>query len=280
MWGSPGPTAAAHAKVEWIEHLGDQNHLHLAVGEHKLVTLVDPEVELVGRRCHRHRPAPAALFRRGWRADQRVGVAWQWIWARICRAELVKAVAATIERHAEELTTLDQAIGDGDHGLNMKRGFEAVLADVANLSAKPWPDFLKGVGTMLVMKVGGASGPLYGTLFMALGKDLPAEPTRADLVRAFRGAIDGGAGARQVGARPEDHARRADPGAPRSWKPASMATGAITLAAACGGRGDHSGQGDARPRLVPRRPLDRAHGSRRAVVRIDDRSRREVLEKA
>src|SRR5688572_33036181 len=81
------------------------------------------------------------------------------------RAELVTAVAATIERHAEELTTLDQAIGDGDHGLNMKRGFEAVLADVANLSAKPWPDLLKGVGTMLVMKVGGASGPLYGTLF-------------------------------------------------------------------------------------------------------------------
>src|SRR5215510_9671875 len=105
------------------------------------------------------------------------------------RAELVKAVATTIERHAEELTTLDQAIGDGDHGLNMKRGFEAVLADVANLSAKPWPDFLKGVGTMLVMKVGGASGPLYGTLFMALGKDLPIEPTRADLPRAFRAAI-------------------------------------------------------------------------------------------
>jgi len=105
------------------------------------------------------------------------------------RAELVKAVATTIESHAEELTTLDQAIGDGDHGLNMKRGFDAVLADVASLSAKPWPDFLKGVGTMLVMKVGGASGPLYGTLFMGLGKDLPAEPGRADLVRAFRGAV-------------------------------------------------------------------------------------------
>jgi len=105
------------------------------------------------------------------------------------RAELVKAVAATIDRHADELTTLDQAIGDGDHGINMKRGFDAVLADVANLSAKPWPDFLKGVGTMLVMKVGGASGPLYGTLFMALGKNLPAEPGRDDLIRAFRGAI-------------------------------------------------------------------------------------------
>jgi phosphoenolpyruvate---glycerone phosphotransferase subunit DhaL len=105
------------------------------------------------------------------------------------RLELVKAAAATIEGHADELTALDQAIGDGDHGINMKRGFEAVLADAANLSAKPWPDFLKGVGTMLVMKVGGASGPLYGTLFMALGKDLPAEPGRDDLVRAFRNAI-------------------------------------------------------------------------------------------
>jgi dihydroxyacetone kinase-like protein len=105
------------------------------------------------------------------------------------RAKLVRAVASVIERHAEELTSLDQAIGDGDHGLNMKRGFEAVLADAANLSAKPWPDFLKGVGTVLVMKVGGASGPLYGTLFMALGKDLSEEPGRADLVRAFRAAI-------------------------------------------------------------------------------------------
>jgi phosphoenolpyruvate---glycerone phosphotransferase subunit DhaL len=105
------------------------------------------------------------------------------------RAELVRAVAAAIDSHAEELTTLDQAIGDGDHGINMKRGFDAVLADVANLSAKPWPDFLKGVGTMLVMKVGGASGPLYGTLFMALGKDLPIEPGRADVARAFRSAV-------------------------------------------------------------------------------------------
>jgi dihydroxyacetone kinase-like protein len=105
------------------------------------------------------------------------------------RAELVRAVASVIEAHAEELTTLDQAIGDGDHGINMKRGFEAVAADVDALSAKPWPDFLKSVGTTLVMKVGGASGPLYGTLFMALGKELPAEPTRADLARAFKAAI-------------------------------------------------------------------------------------------
>jgi dihydroxyacetone kinase-like protein len=106
------------------------------------------------------------------------------------RAELVKAAAATIEKHAGELTTLDQAIGDGDHGINMKRGFDAALADAANLGAKPWPDFLKGVGTMLVMKVGGAAGPLYGTFFMALGKDMPAEPGPADLVRCFRAAVN------------------------------------------------------------------------------------------
>jgi dihydroxyacetone kinase-like protein len=105
------------------------------------------------------------------------------------RLALVNAVAAVIDRHAEELTELDQAIGDGDHGINMKRGFEAVAAEAASLSAKPWPDFLKGVGTTLVMKVGGASGPLYGTLFMAMGKDLPVEPGRDDLVRAFRAAI-------------------------------------------------------------------------------------------
>lgn len=105
------------------------------------------------------------------------------------RMALVRAVAETVSRHADELTTLDQAIGDGDHGINMKRGFEAVAADAAALSAKPWPDFLKSVGTTLVMKVGGASGPLYGTLFMAMGKELPENPTAADLTRAFRAAI-------------------------------------------------------------------------------------------
>lgn len=105
------------------------------------------------------------------------------------RKALVTALALTIDRHAEELTSLDQAIGDGDHGLNMKRGFAAVAADVDALSQKPWPDFLKGVGMTLVMKVGGASGPLFGTLFMTLGKELPAEPSADDVVHALRAAI-------------------------------------------------------------------------------------------
>jgi phosphoenolpyruvate---glycerone phosphotransferase subunit DhaL len=105
------------------------------------------------------------------------------------RKALVSATAKTILEHAGELTALDQAIGDGDHGINMKRGFEAVVADLDALVLKPWPDFLKGVGMTLVMKVGGASGPLFGTFFMTLGKELPMEPSADDVIRALRAAI-------------------------------------------------------------------------------------------
>ena len=121
-------------------------------------------------------------------------------------------MARRVIAHADELTALDQAIGDGDHGLNMKRGFEAVLADLDAHAAKPLPEALKAVGMTLVMKVGGASGPLYGTLFMALGKALPAEPGRADLAARLRRGHRRGQGARQVRGRPEDHARRAGAG--------------------------------------------------------------------
>jgi dihydroxyacetone kinase-like protein len=106
------------------------------------------------------------------------------------RRELIRAVAERVIRHSEELVALDQAIGDGDHGINMKRGFEAVLADIDGHAAKPLPDALKAIGMALVMKVGGASGPLYGTLFMTLGKELPAEPRIADAARALGAAID------------------------------------------------------------------------------------------
>lgn len=106
------------------------------------------------------------------------------------KRQLIAAVANQVIAHADELTTLDQAIGDGDHGINMKRGFEAVLADADTLADKPLPDMLKAIGLQLVMKVGGASGPLYGTLFMAMGKALPAEPTMAEFARAFGEAIE------------------------------------------------------------------------------------------
>jgi dihydroxyacetone kinase-like protein len=107
------------------------------------------------------------------------------------KEKLVRAIAETVIAHAEELTALDQAIGDGDHGLNMKRGFEAVVADLPTLSQKPLPDLFKAIGMTMVMKVGGASGPLVGTFFMDLGKALPPEPGRADIVAATAKAIDG-----------------------------------------------------------------------------------------
>ncbi|TIQ33767.1 MAG: dihydroxyacetone kinase subunit L [Mesorhizobium sp.] len=105
-------------------------------------------------------------------------------------SRLIAAAADTIAAHADELTALDQAIGDGDHGLNMKRGFEAVRAEAQAITAKPLPDALKAVGTKLVMTVGGASGPLFGTLFMALGKELPPAPDRAALTAALGKAIE------------------------------------------------------------------------------------------
>src|SRR3954453_779073 len=93
------------------------------------------------------------------------------------KRRLIVAMADAIIAHAEELTALDSAIGDGDHGLNMKRGFDAVIADLSVIAAKPLPDAVRTVGTVLVMKVGGASGPLYGTLFMTFGKEIPAHPS-------------------------------------------------------------------------------------------------------
>lgn len=104
-------------------------------------------------------------------------------------AALLDAAARTLIAHADELTALDQAIGDGDHGVNMRRGAEAVLAAREEILAKPLPAALQAIGMKLVMTVGGASGPLYGTLLMTLGKALPEAPTRADLARAASAAL-------------------------------------------------------------------------------------------
>ena len=88
---------------------------------------------------------------------------------------LLQGIAEAVIAQTEHLTALDQAIGDGDHGVNMKRGLENVLADLDNITAKPPAEILKAVGMNMVMKVGGASGPLFGTLAMTLGKEWPTE---------------------------------------------------------------------------------------------------------
>jgi phosphoenolpyruvate---glycerone phosphotransferase subunit DhaL len=109
---------------------------------------------------------------------------------RQARKLLFETVAQRVIASADELTDLDRAIGDGDHGANMRRGFEAVLAAVDDLSARNFGESLKGVGTTLVMKVGGASGPLYGTLFTSLGKSLDDEVSREQITDAFASAVD------------------------------------------------------------------------------------------
>src|ERR1700754_1733726 len=86
--------------------------------------------------------------------------------------QLIEQVCQAVIAEADHLTDLDQAIGDGDHGINMKRGCDAVLADIDAIAAKPLPEALRAIGTHLVMTIGGASGPLYGTLFLSLGKEL------------------------------------------------------------------------------------------------------------
>lgn len=90
-------------------------------------------------------------------------------------SRLFDVMAATIDKHKEELTELDQAIGDGDHGINMQRGFNAILSEKDALVEKTLAEALEQAGRILVMKVGGASGPLYGSFFMAMGKNAPAD---------------------------------------------------------------------------------------------------------
>jgi dihydroxyacetone kinase-like protein len=87
---------------------------------------------------------------------------------------LIDATAAAIAAHAEELTRLDQAIGDGDHGANLHRGFQAIAAQRDALAGLGLGAALQKAGMVLVTTVGGASGPLYGSLLMGMGKALQA----------------------------------------------------------------------------------------------------------
>ncbi len=104
---------------------------------------------------------------------------------------LVRAAAEAVIAHADELTDLDRAIGDGDHGINMKRGAEAVLAEIDLIAAKPMPDALKAIGMALVMKIGGASGPLYGSLLLGMGKAWgDGGMDRAALAASFAAGVD------------------------------------------------------------------------------------------
>jgi phosphoenolpyruvate---glycerone phosphotransferase subunit DhaL len=81
----------------------------------------------------------------------------------------IRRFGAEIEEHRAELVRLDTAIGDGDHGTNMDRGMRKALANLETLEGDDIGGALKSVGMALVSSVGGAAGPLYGTLFLQMG---------------------------------------------------------------------------------------------------------------
>ncbi len=107
--------------------------------------------------------------------------------------DVLHKISARIEKEKDFLTELDNVIGDGDHGINMARGFRAVDEKLNGLSEKTPADVLKAVGIALVSTVGGASGPLYGTGFMRMGGALDGKDDIAigDFAEALKGAVEG-----------------------------------------------------------------------------------------
>src|SRR2546426_12013049 len=104
--------------------------------------------------------------------------------------------AGIVAEQKQYLTGLDAAIGDGDHGINLDRGFQTVLVKLAPVRDKDAGTLLKTTGMALVGSVGGAGGPLYGTFFLRAGAALDGktEVSDRDLVGALEAGLKGGGG--------------------------------------------------------------------------------------
>jgi dihydroxyacetone kinase-like protein len=104
----------------------------------------------------------------------------------------MRAAAAAIAADVDRLTRLDSAIGDGDHGVNLNRGFTAVIAALDQTPPATVSEVLVKAGATLMSRVGGASGPLYGSALRAAGKALPAttEVQLSDLVGALHAGLE------------------------------------------------------------------------------------------
>ncbi|MDI1230595.1 MAG: dihydroxyacetone kinase subunit DhaL [Methylobacter sp.] len=89
---------------------------------------------------------------------------------------LIQAIDQVIETNAEEVTALDQAIGDGDHVTNLQRGIKALVAQSDELAQLDWAAAWQKIGMTMMTAVGGASGSLYGTLFVAMSKAAREQP--------------------------------------------------------------------------------------------------------
>lgn len=107
--------------------------------------------------------------------------------------EILKLIGAAIQEQKDYLTELDNVIGDGDHGINMARGFQEVEKRLETAEGKDVGAILKMVGMTLVSTVGGASGPLYGTAFMKSGQLLAGKDrvNLEDFIEALKVSIEG-----------------------------------------------------------------------------------------
>jgi len=105
----------------------------------------------------------------------------------------LQAFAAEIEQNKEYLTELDAAIGDADHGINMERGFKKVMSQLPSVADKDIGSILKTVSMTLISSVGGASGPLYGTLFLRASTAVAGkqELTDEDILSLLQAGLDG-----------------------------------------------------------------------------------------
>lgn len=105
-------------------------------------------------------------------------------------ADCLHAVCGTLQVNEAELSALDRAIGDGDHGANLGRAANALLEAGNELAALPVPQALERAGMLVVTSVGGASGPLYGSMLMALGRAWPSPVTAATIGDALEQAVE------------------------------------------------------------------------------------------
>ena len=105
----------------------------------------------------------------------------------------MRRLGEAISQHKEQLTQLDAAIGDADHGINMDRGFVAVRAKLATTQLDDLGAVFKLVGSTVISTVGGASGPLYGTAFLRMGGALAGKASAqpAELAAALAVAYEG-----------------------------------------------------------------------------------------
>jgi dihydroxyacetone kinase-like protein len=105
----------------------------------------------------------------------------------------LQAVAVVLEQNKDYLTELDAAIGDADHGSNMNRGFQKVIGQLPSVADQDIGSILKTVSMTLISSVGGASGPLYGTLFLRASTVVSGkqELNDEDMVMFLQAAVDG-----------------------------------------------------------------------------------------